>query len=443
MEVLVVGLLVVGVAGAVARPWGLGAWVVPTAAAILVGVTPLSGVVHSQHSLRPLAGPVAFLLAGVPLAVLLDRLGFFEALAHLFTGGARLDLGLWALAAGVTTVLNLDASVVLLTPLYIRIARREGSDPRALAAQPVILALLASSALPVSNLTNLIAAARTGAGPGEFVAHLALPSLAATTAGYWFYRRAIRKGVLSLRNSPGSPSGHLLKGKAFWDLGRGPLPDDRDPWVGITTDSPEGVATPANSRPLRVGNSRPLRVGAVVVTAVLVGFVLGPSVGVEPWAVALMADVVLVGITRSVPISAIPWGTALVAGSLAVLAGASAGRLSLHSLLEGHSVASTLAVAGTAAVAANVVNNLPALLVALAGSAHHPSSALWALLLGVNMGPSILVTGSLASLLWLESTQRLGVAFSARDYARVGLRVGLPALVMGLVVLVLLQVAGL
>ncbi|MHB1487311.1 MAG: SLC13 family permease [Acidimicrobiales bacterium] len=436
MEVLAVGLLVVGVAGAVARPWGLGSWVVPTAAAILVGITPLSGIVRSEHSLRPLAGPVAFLLAAVPLAVLLDRLGFFEALAHLFTGGARLEVGLWALAAGVTTVLNLDASVVLLTPLYIRIARREGSDPRALAAQPVILALLASSALPVSNLTNLIAAARTGAGPGQFVAHLALPSLTATMAGYWFYRRAIRGGVLSLGNAAGSPSGHRPKHKAPRDQGRGPLPDDRATRMDIASDAPAAVAVPR-------ANSRALLVGAVVVSLVLVGFVLGPSVGLEPWAVALMADVVLVGFTRSVPVGAIPWGTALVAGSLAVLAGAAAARLSLHSLLEGHGVGFTLVVGGTAAVAANVVNNLPALLVALAGSPHHSSSALWALLLGVNMGPSILVTGSLASLLWLESTQRLGVAFSARDYARVGARVGLPALVVGLAVLVLLQLAGL
>ena len=88
--------------------------------------------------------------------------------------------GLWVLAALVTTVLNLDAAVVLLTPLYVSIARRSGRDPLALAFQPVLLASLASSALPVSNLTNLIAASATGATTGGFVAHLALPSLVAT-----------------------------------------------------------------------------------------------------------------------------------------------------------------------------------------------------------------------------------------------------------------------
>ena len=72
--------------------------------------------------------------------------------------GRHLALGLWVLGALVTTILNLDASVVLLTPLYVRIARRCGLDPLALAFQPVLLSCLASSALPVSNLTNLIAA---------------------------------------------------------------------------------------------------------------------------------------------------------------------------------------------------------------------------------------------------------------------------------------------
>ena len=40
---------------------------------------------------------------------------------------------LWALAAATTVVLNLDTTIVLLTPLYVRIARRADEDPLALA----------------------------------------------------------------------------------------------------------------------------------------------------------------------------------------------------------------------------------------------------------------------------------------------------------------------
>lgn len=73
---------------------------------------------------------LAFLLAGVPLAALLDRIGFFDAVATVMTGRDReiSVLGLWVLAALTTVVLNLDTTVVLLTPLYLwwRVARDEG-----------------------------------------------------------------------------------------------------------------------------------------------------------------------------------------------------------------------------------------------------------------------------------------------------------------------------
>ncbi|MGH9300403.1 MAG: SLC13 family permease [Acidimicrobiales bacterium] len=415
MEVLALILLLIGVAGAVARPWGIPAWLTPTAAAVVVVLVEISSLSQVGHDLRPLAGAVGFLVAAVPLAVMLDRLGFFESLASRFVGGSRMTGWLWALAAAVTTVLNLDASVVLLTPLYIRIARRRGINPKVLAVQPVILALLASSALPVSNLTNLIASGRTGAGPGPFLDHLALPSLAATVVGYGLYRWAVAKGLLG-PSRPVTPTGHA-----------------------IALDGPTSLAPARAERARR----HALAIGGVIVVLVLAGFVAGPSVGLAPWQVAVAADIVLVALLGSIPGRAVPWGTALVAASLAVLAGAVGRQLGLNHLLAGRGVGSTAILAGGAAVAANVVNNLPALLVGLTGSSHHVTPGLWALLLGVNMGPSILVTGSLASLLWLESTRQMGVAFTPRDYARIGWRVGLPASVIALAVLLAIGPGGL
>ena len=60
------------------------------------------------------------------------------------------------------------------------------------------------------------------------------------------------------------------------------------------------------------------------------------------------------------------------------------------------------------------------------------------MLAGVNFGPVLLVTGSLASLLWLDAMGRLGVPVSARDFTRVGWRVGLPAAIAGGIVTVAL-----
>jgi Na+/H+ antiporter NhaD/arsenite permease-like protein len=84
-------------------------------------------------------------------------------------------------------------------------------------------------------------------------------------------------------------------------------------------------------------------------------------------------------------------------------------------------------------VSANLLNNLPALLV---GLTHVSAPArVWPLLLGVNFGPLLLLTGSLAGLLWQSGARRAGVYIDARKYARVGAAVGLPAMVAAAVVL--------
>jgi Na+/H+ antiporter NhaD/arsenite permease-like protein len=61
----------------------------------------------------------------------------------------------------------------------------------------------------------------------------------------------------------------------------------------------------------------------------------------------------------------------------------------------------------------------------------------WAVLVGVNIGPTLWVTGALSTLLWQSTLSRLGHHVSAREYARHGVRAGLPALAAATVVLVL------
>jgi arsenical pump membrane protein len=421
LAALSIVLLVAGVAGAVVRPFGLPAWVVPLVAAgadLLAGAAKIGGAHGAVHALHQLDQPIGFLLAAVPLAVLLDRLGFFAAAAELMSRGRAGTGGLWILAALVTTVLNLDAGVVLLTPLYVNIARRRGLDPLVLALQPVILSWLASSALPVSNLTNLIAVSSTGARTSEFVGHLGLPSLVAVIVGWYCYRRLTRP----------RPYGAAPAEAAAPADGAAPAE---------AAASPDAAVAPgAEAR-------RALRIGGAVVGVVLVGFVGGRSVGVDAWEVALVADAVLLVVVRRPPWRSVPVGTALVAASLAVLASAAVTHLDVAGLLGGDDLLGLARTAGVTAVLANVVNNLPALLVVLPAVGSRPDPSLWATLVGVNMGPVLLVTGTLASLLWLDTLRRLGVAASGRDLTRVGARVGLPASACGLATLLGLHAAGL
>ena len=127
-----------------------------------------------------------------------------------------------------------------------------------------------------------------------------------------------------------------------------------------------------------------------------------------------------------------PVEPALLALALGVLAVAAAPDLHLDRLFSGGREGEA-AVFGAAVLGANVVNNLPATVVSVRSLTAHPERA-WAPLLGVNLGPLLWVTGALSTLLWQSTLRRLGRPVTARRYAAVGWRVGVPALVVALAV---------
>ena len=178
---------------------------------------------------------------------------------------------------------------------------------------------------------------------------------------------------------------------------------------------------------------RALRIGIPVVVWLLVGFTVGERAGVPAWVVAAAALVALVALTRRLPWRATPVGPALLALALGTLAIAAAPSLHLDALFELDGRVGDTAVFGAAAVGANVMNNLPATVVSLPSLEAHPARV-WALLLGVNLGPLLWVTGALSTLLWQATMARLGHPVSARRYAAIGWRVGVPALVVALAV---------
>lgn len=392
MSLLAVALLAGGVAAAVAHLRHRVLAVVP---ALLAGVAVAAGVVDGApagDALGDLVEPLIFVGLAVPLAVLLDQIGCFDAVARRLPARST-ALGLWVLGAATVALVNLDAAVVLLTPVAIRAAARAGEDARGLALQPALLASLSSSWLPVSNLTNLIAEEHDRVGPGAFLVHLGPPSLAAVVVGYLLWRRAWPRPAASARTAPPAEAG----------------PDDREARV----------------------------VAAVVAGVLLVGFTAGGVVGVPPWVVAAVVVGALVARTRSVPVAAVPWASALVVGGLAVLAVAVAEQVDVAAALgDGEGAGGLARIVGVGALGANAANNLPTF---VAGLPHLPAgdAARWAWLLGVNMGPTVVVTGSLAGLLWVDVARRSGLVVGGRDYARAGLLVGLPALAVATVVLTL------
>lgn len=83
-------------------------------------------------------------------------------------------------------------------------------------------------------------------------------------------------------------------------------------------------------------------------------------------------------------------------------------------------------VALAAAGVANVVNNLPAFLASLP-VIDGGGCAVWPVLLGVNAGPGLAMSGSLSTLLWASIMRRGGYPISVRCFARLGATVIMPA----------------
>jgi arsenical pump membrane protein len=268
-----------------------------------------------------------------------------------------------ALAAVVTALLSLDATVVLLTPVVLATARRMGVPARPHAFAAGHLANSASLLLPVSNLTNLLAFSATGLSFGRFTALMAAPWVVAVTAEYLLLRRLFR------------------------------------------TDLAGPVRTPVTDVP------HPPILGLTVVGLVVAGFAVLDLVGVSPAWSALAGVLVLAtrqlrsGKTRIIDLvraADLPFALFVLGLSVLVLAVLDNGlQTALGSVLPGGTgLPALLGVAAVAALLANLLNNLPATLALLPVAAAAGPAPVLAVLIGVNIGPNLTYGGSLANLLW-------------------------------------------
>src|SRR6058998_1655457 len=155
-----------------------------------------------QHTILQAAGqawPPFVLVTGLLLvgAVAAED-GLFEALgarlADARLGAQGLLLALLALVAAVTAVLNLDTSVVFLTPVLVHAARGRDLDERPFLYGSVFMANAASLLLPGSNLTNLLVLRSAPQGGGSFAAHMFPAWLAACAVTAGFVVLAFRPG---------------------------------------------------------------------------------------------------------------------------------------------------------------------------------------------------------------------------------------------------------
>lgn len=366
-ETIAVVLLAGTLAVAVVRPRGVGEWTVAVPAGALIV---LLGIVPADAAARRLAeiGPtVGFLAAILVFGHLCAEAGVFDYLGHVAArashGRAGRLLGLVVvLAASVTAVLTLDATVVLLTPVVLATVASLRLSPRAPLYACARLANTGSLLLPVSNLTNLLAFGQSGLSFARFAGVMAVPWVIACVAEWGSLRVFFGVDEAARR-----------------ELGAQQVP-------------------PAPKYAL----------GVLATTVAL--FVVTSSVHVAPaWAALAGCIALLLPRLRRGDLSmprlvaeASPGFCAFVFGLAVVVEGVT--RHGLRRVLGDLLPSSTgllqlLAVAVLAAVLANLVNNLPATLALVPLVAGRPAAVL-AVLLGVNIGPNATYPGSLATLLW-------------------------------------------
>ncbi|MFE1251660.1 SLC13 family permease [Streptomyces sp. NPDC058735] len=402
-------LLAAVLAWAVLRPRGLPEAVLAVPAAALAVATGVISPGHAWDEVQRLGPVVGFLAAVLVLAHFCDVEGLFTAcgawMARWAAGRpARLLTAVFALASVVTAVLSLDATVVLLTPVVLATATRMGVRARPHLYACAHLSNTASLLLPVSNLTNLLAYTASGLTFTRFAALMALPWLVAIAAEYLVFRRF------------------------FDDELKAPLP------------SPEPGPPP----------ELPL-FALITVGCTLAGFVIASAAGFAPAWAALAGALVLAGrallrrratpvaVVRSAAPAFLAFVLALGVVVRAVVDNGLAGALR-RVLPDGSGLLTLLGVAAVAAVLANLINNLPAVLVLLPLSTGAGPGAVLAVLLGVNIGPNLTYAGSLATLLWRRIVQEHGQRVGLGEFTRLGL-LAVPAALVPAVVALWLSLA--
>jgi arsenical pump membrane protein len=336
-----------------------------------------------------------FLLGMMLLSELAREHGVFDWLSSAALKGshgssARLFTLVYGVGTLVTIFMSNDATAVVLTPAILAAIRKAKVAPLPYLFACAMIANAASFVLPISNPANLVVFRASMPPLGRWLLSFGLPSILSIVATYLVLRFIFRKEL-----ADGTEEGDSAK----------PL-------------SPNGKIVLAGI--------------ASMVAVLLTASALDRDLGLPTCLAALATTAVVCIKARSNPwslLKEISWATiALVAGLFIMVdAVQSIGALKLTqaALQAVQRFAPPLAALITGLVvgiANNLVNNLPLGLIAGATlKAEHARGLIAnAVLIGVDLGPNLSVTGSLATILWLIALRKEKLDVSAWDFLKVG-----------------------
>ena len=366
------------------RRWSEAWWTMLGAAAMLA-----LGLVSPRQAISAtLAGKNAllFLLSLLALSLLVGKSGFFDwaalRCAHIAKGNARsLYRNAFVLGAIITAILSLDTTAVILTPVMLALVRRLKLPAAPYIVLCALVANVGSLLLPISNLTNILFADTFHLTFAAFAARMVAPQIVALATTYALLRWQFRRQIAERFDG-------------------------------------ESLPEPASVVP----NRAYFLVCVTVLVVVLIGYFIAPLVGLEPYAIAFAGSGVLAlagaisGRVRIRAVSELSWSVfPFVVGLFVAVQGLeSLGIIGVSSGWLAHlrpdSPEKLFAAAGATAFASNVMNNLPAALIARSVllASHADTGTVLAALVGTDVGPIITPFGSLATMLVVALARREG-----------------------------------
>jgi arsenical pump membrane protein len=401
-------IVAVATTGVILRPFNLPEVVWAVAGAVLLLAL---GLITPQDAFTGIAKgtDVYLFLTGMMLLAEVARgEGLFDWLAAVATrrakgSGRRLFLLIYGVGTVVTVLLSNDATAVVLTPAVaaaVKTAKAKQPLPYLLIC--AFIANAASFVLPISNPANLVIYGSHMPPLLEWLPRYLLPSVVSITVTYlmlrWTQRDALDQRIandVAVRNLSGGGKTAAL---------------------GIAATAV--VLLGASAMDIALGFPTALA-GVITAAAVLIRNRNGP------WST----------------VKDISWGVLPLVGALFVFVEAldETGLIRmittlLHNGAERSAVSAAWGAGVIVAFASNLINNLPTGLIAgnAVQSSHVSDLVTRAVLIGVDLGPNLSVTGSLATILWLTALRREGQTVGAGTFLKLGIVVMPPALLFAL-----------
>lgn len=337
-----------------------------------------------------------FLIGMMLLSELAREHGVFDWLAAAAVRGAggscpRLFGLVYLVGTLVTVFMSNDATAVVLTPAILTAVRKAKVEPLPYLFACAFIANAASFVLPISNPANLVVFHSQMPPLGRWLVSFLVPSLLSVVATFivlrWLFRKRLRAAIeCEVAAAPLTGDGKLVL-------------------VGL----------------------------GIMVAVLLTASSLGKDLGLPTCVTALVVTGVVSIKAKYNPLKLareISWTTlALVAGLFVMVDAIESIGVLQHTqkwLAWAQSIpplAGTMVTAFFVGVTNNLVNNLPLGLIAgtTLQTAHANKFFSDAVLIGVDLGPNLSITGSLATILWLIALRREKINVTFWDFFKMGI----------------------